>query len=126
MPDTFCAAMYLAPSLPVIVFPQHLFAGYGGLGRDKYFFVVCITHFVPLLRRCTRFQYWRILVYVFFSVVAVLAAGASVALSHRDADYVCRLREACPQGFDLCLEMRANVNLGVDLTLMGAPLCLPA
>jgi hypothetical protein len=71
MPDTFCAAMYLAPSLPVIVFPQHLFAGYGGLGRDKYFFVVCITHFVPLLRRCTRFQYWRILVYVFFSVVAL-------------------------------------------------------
>jgi hypothetical protein len=46
MPDTFCAAMYLAPSLPVIVFPQHLFAGYGGLGRDKYFFVVCMTHLV--------------------------------------------------------------------------------
>ena len=46
MPDTFCAAMYRAPSLPVIVFPQHLFAGYGGLGRDKYFFVVCMTHLV--------------------------------------------------------------------------------
>jgi len=46
MPDTFCAAMYWAPSLPVIVFPQHLFAGYGGLERDKYFFVVCMTHLV--------------------------------------------------------------------------------
>jgi hypothetical protein len=71
MPETFCAAMYLAPSLPVIVFPQHLFAGYGGLGRDKYFFVVCMTHLDPLLRLCTLFQYFRSLVYDFFSVVAL-------------------------------------------------------
>lgn len=49
MPDTFCAAMYLAPSLPVIVLPQHLLAGYGGLGRDRYFLVVCITHLDPLI-----------------------------------------------------------------------------
>ena len=71
MPDTFCAAMYRAPSLPVIVFPQHLFAGYGGLERDKYFFVVCMTHLDPLLRLCTLFQYFRSLAYVFFSVVAL-------------------------------------------------------
>jgi hypothetical protein len=71
MPDTFCAAMYLAPSLPVIVLPQHLFAGYGGLGRDRYFLVVSMTHLVPLLRRCTLFQYFRSLAYDFFSVVAL-------------------------------------------------------
>jgi hypothetical protein len=45
--------------LPVIVLPQHLFAGYGGLGRVRYFLVVCIAHLVPLIRLCTRFQYWR-------------------------------------------------------------------
>jgi hypothetical protein len=56
IPDTLGLAMYLAPSLPVIVFPQHLFAGYGGLGRDRYFLVVCITHWVFLIRLCTRFQ----------------------------------------------------------------------
>ena len=59
-------AVYLAPSLPVIVLPQHLFAGYGGLERDKYFLVVCITHCVLLIRLCTRFQYLRIFAYVFF------------------------------------------------------------
>jgi hypothetical protein len=59
MPDAFGAAMYLEPSLPVIVLPQHLFAGYGGLGRVRYFLVVCIAHLVPLIRLCTRFQYWR-------------------------------------------------------------------
>ncbi|NDH68681.1 MAG: hypothetical protein EBY22_12415 [Gammaproteobacteria bacterium] len=59
MPDAFGAAMYWAPSLPVIVFPQHLFAGYGGLGRDRYFLVVCMMHLDPLLRLCTLFQYLR-------------------------------------------------------------------
>jgi len=59
MPDAFCAAMYLAPSLPVIVLPQHLFAGYGGLGRNRYFLVVCIAHLVPLIRLCTLLQYLR-------------------------------------------------------------------
>jgi len=66
MPDTFCSAMYLAPSLPVIVLPQHLLAGYGGLGRERYFLVVCMTHLVCLIRLCTRFQYLRNPVYVFF------------------------------------------------------------
>jgi hypothetical protein len=80
MPDTFCAAMYWAPSLPVIVFPQHLFAGYGGLERDKYFFVVCMTHLAPLLRRCTLFQYFRSLAYVFFSVIAVALCRFRVAM----------------------------------------------
>jgi hypothetical protein len=59
MPDAFGAAMYLDPSLPIIVLPQHLFAGYGGLGRDRYFLVVCIAHLVPLIRLCTLFQYLR-------------------------------------------------------------------
>jgi hypothetical protein len=57
IPDTLGAAVYLAPSLPVIVLPQHLFAGYGGLERDRYFLVVCMTHLDPLILLCTRFQY---------------------------------------------------------------------
>jgi hypothetical protein len=48
MPDTFVLAMYLAPSLPVIVFLQQLFAGYGGLGRERYFLVLSITQLDPL------------------------------------------------------------------------------
>jgi hypothetical protein len=59
MPSAFGSAMYLAPSFPIFFMPQHLFAGYGGLGRDKYFLVVCMTHLEPLLRLCTLFQYLR-------------------------------------------------------------------
>jgi hypothetical protein len=59
MPFTLGSATYLAPSLPIFFMPQHLFAGYGGLGRDRYFLVVCMTHLVPLVRLCTRFQYLR-------------------------------------------------------------------
>jgi hypothetical protein len=61
MPFAFGSAMYFAPSLPVIVLPQHLLAEYGGLGRDRYFLVVCMTHLDPLLRLCTLFQYLRCL-----------------------------------------------------------------
>jgi hypothetical protein len=73
-------AMYLAPSFPVIVLPQHLFAGYGGLERLKYFFVVCMTHLVCLIRLCTRFQFWRIFAYVSFSVVALRRFRVFVAI----------------------------------------------
>jgi hypothetical protein len=64
--------MYLAPSLPVIVLPQHLFAEYGGLGRERYFLVVCMMHLDPLLRLCTRFQYFRDLALDFCLAAAAL------------------------------------------------------
>jgi hypothetical protein len=65
--------------LPVIVLPQHLFAEYGGLGRDRYFLVVCIAHLVPLIRLCTLFQYWRDLAYDFF-VVALCRFRVAIIL----------------------------------------------
>lgn len=59
MPNSLGTDLYLAPSLPVTTMPQHSFAGYGGLGRDVYFFVVCLKHRTFLLRLCTRAQYAR-------------------------------------------------------------------
>jgi len=76
MPAAFGSATYLAPSLPVIVLPQHLLAGYGGLGRLKYFLVVCIMHLDPLLRLCTLFQYLRSLAWDW-----VLAFALALALN---------------------------------------------
>lgn len=58
---------YLYPSFPIFVIPQHSFAGYGGPGRDAYFCVVFLTHFLlPLIavRLFTLFQYPRILAYI--------------------------------------------------------------
>ena len=35
---------YMHPSFPFIVRPAHAWAGYGGLARSTYFFVVCASH----------------------------------------------------------------------------------
>jgi hypothetical protein len=37
------------PSLPCIVWPQHLLAGNGGLGRCWYFLLSCLVHCMVLL-----------------------------------------------------------------------------
>ena len=88
MPVVFWTDVYLAPSLPVMVLPQHLFAGYGGLWRVRYFLVVCITHLVPLIRLWTRFQYWRSLVYDFFAVVALCRFLVAIEFSIINTHYI--------------------------------------
>ncbi len=59
IPDAPGSDTYFLPSFPFSVLPQHLFAGYGGLDLDVYFFVVWIVHLVPLMRLCTLAQYLR-------------------------------------------------------------------
>jgi NADPH:quinone reductase len=49
----------------------------------------------------------------------VLNAGASDVFNHRDPNYVEAIKTKYPSGFDVCLEMLASSNLGIDLTLMS-------
>lgn len=46
--------------------------------------------------------------------------GARAAFDHRRQDYGTEIRQAVPTGFDLILEMLANVNLDKDLDLLAA------
>ncbi|GMT01047.1 hypothetical protein PENTCL1PPCAC_23221, partial [Pristionchus entomophagus] len=45
--------------------------------------------------------------------------GAHHTVCHRDANYVDELRKIAPEGFDLIIEMLANVNLATDLNLLS-------
>lgn len=58
-------------------------------------------------------------------LAAVQQAGA-VAFNHKEADYLEHVKSAFPDGFDICIEMLANSNLGVDLPLMayGGRVCV--
>lgn len=57
---------------------------------------------------------------------AVLQAGAVAAFDHSDDGYLTALKDSQPSGFDICIEMLANSNLGVDLPLMaqGGRVCV--
>jgi hypothetical protein len=44
MPFALGFDTYLEPSLPIFFMPQQSLAGYGGLGRDKYFLVARMVH----------------------------------------------------------------------------------
>lgn len=46
-------------------------------------------------------------------------AGAVEVFNHRDPNYIEEIQAKYPQGFDLCIEMLASTNLGIDLTLMS-------
>lgn len=46
-------------------------------------------------------------------------AGATEVFSHRDPTYVEQIQSKYPLGFNLCIEMLASTNLGIDLTLMS-------
>ena len=50
---------------------------------------------------------------------AVLAAGAAHAFDHRDPHYRDAMKRSLGQGFDLIIEMLANVNLDHDLDLLA-------
>uniref|UniRef100_A0A914C365 Enoyl reductase (ER) domain-containing protein n=1 Tax=Acrobeloides nanus TaxID=290746 RepID=A0A914C365_9BILA len=45
--------------------------------------------------------------------------GAEFVFNHREKDYVSKIQEKFPNGFDIILEMLANQNLDTDLTLIG-------
>ena len=52
---------------------------------------------------------------------AVLEAGAHAAFDHSQEGYLEEVRASQAQGFDICIEMLANNNLGMCVCL---PLCL--
>jgi threonine dehydrogenase-like Zn-dependent dehydrogenase len=43
---------------------------------------------------------------------AIIAAGAAAAYDHSQTDYLCEVHASHPNGFDICVEMLANRNLG--------------
>jgi NADPH2:quinone reductase len=43
---------------------------------------------------------------------AIVEAGASAAFDHSRGDYLEAVRASQPRGFDICIEMLANNNLG--------------
>ena len=45
--------------------------------------------------------------------------GCDEVVCHREEGYLDRLLEIRPEGFNLCLEMLANINLGKDLPIMA-------
>jgi NADPH2:quinone reductase len=45
----------------------------------------------------------------------VRAQGADHVFNHKDVDYMARIKEICPEGLDIIIEMLANVNLEVDI-----------
>jgi len=48
----------------------------------------------------------------------VKSQGADHVFNHKDSDYMERIKELCPDGLDLVLEMLANVNLNNDLQIL--------
>lgn len=50
---------------------------------------------------------------------AIRNAGAAAVFNHREDNYIEQIRTAYPNGFNVCLEMLASTNLGIDLTLMA-------
>lgn len=52
-------------------------------------------------------------------VQAVLDAGATAAFNHRADNYIDSVRAVFPSGYNVCIEMLASTNLGVDLPLMA-------
>lgn len=48
----------------------------------------------------------------------VKSQGADFVFCHRNPDYLERIKEICPNGLDLIVEMLANVNLANDLDLL--------
>jgi len=47
-----------------------------------------------------------------------LASGAEEAFNHREKGYIERMREKSDGGYDVIIEMLANVNLDNDLTML--------
>ena len=41
------------------------------------------------------------------------------AFNHREYEYVSKISELFPRGFDICIEMLASTNFNVDLTLLA-------
>ncbi|CAE7526040.1 CRYZ, partial [Symbiodinium microadriaticum] len=52
-------------------------------------------------------------------IEALLTAGAEAVYNHSDKSYVADIKTTYPNGFDICLEMLASSNLGIDLPLMA-------
>ncbi len=50
---------------------------------------------------------------------AVLQAGAIAAFDHKKANYLADVKAAFPSGFDICIEMLANSNLGEAILQLG-------
>lgn len=48
----------------------------------------------------------------------VTKQGADHVFNHREADYLEKIKQLCPDGLDLILEMLANVNLNNDLQIL--------
>eukprot|EP01134_Creolimax_fragrantissima_P005027 CFRG5027T1 len=50
---------------------------------------------------------------------AVMEAGAESCFNHKDADYTEKIKELIPDGFNVILEMLANINLNADLKMIA-------
>lgn len=55
---------------------------------------------------------------------AVMAAGAAAAYNHSQAGYLNEVKSRHPNGFDVCIEMLANSNLGEERDFMLISLVL--
>jgi NADPH2:quinone reductase len=50
---------------------------------------------------------------------AIVREGVVKAFNHRDAEYVSKIKDNFPGGFDICIEMLASTNFNVDLTILA-------
>jgi NADPH:quinone reductase len=48
----------------------------------------------------------------------VKSQGADYVFNHKEKNYMDKIKEICPDGVDIVLEMLANVNLNNDLQIL--------